>query len=69
MRHKLLGEESREEVLVKMLAIIEKKPGIRPMELNRLLNREHSASLRETLIKRGLVRKERKGAAVRYYPI
>ena len=69
MKHKLLGEESKEEVLAKMFAIIEKKSGIRPMELNRLLNRQHSASLRETLIKRGLVRKERKGAAVRYYPI
>lgn len=60
---------SREKVLAKLLSIIKKKPGTRPSELNRLLSREHSASLRETLIKRGLVRKERKGAAVRYYPI
>ena len=59
----------KEEILKKMLLIIEKKPGIRPSELNRLLNRKHSWSLRSTLIKRGLIRKERDGTAVRYYPI
>lgn len=54
--------------LMKMLQLIKKKPGIRPSELNRLLNREHSANLRNALIKRGLVRKERKGTAAYYYP-
>ena len=61
--------ESNEKVLAKMLGIIQRKPGIRPSELNRLLGLEHSVSLRNTLIKRGLVRKERKDTAVRYYPI
>ncbi len=59
----------REKLLEEMLSLIRKNPGIRPSELNRLLNRSHSASLRSTLIKRGLVRKERKGQAVYYYPI
>lgn len=63
-----LNKQSREKVLVKMLSLIKKSPGIRPRELNRRLNHEHSAGLRNALIKRGLVRKERKGAAVRYYP-
>lgn len=55
-------------MLAKMLSIIKENPGIRPSELNRFLKREHSASLRNTLIKRGLVRKEKKGVAVHYYP-
>lgn len=56
-----------EMVLEKMLKLIKKNPGIRPLQLNRLLRREHSAGLRNTLIKRGLVRKVRKGSAVHYY--
>ena len=68
MGDKTTNQSSKEKRLAKMLSMIRKRPGIRPSELNRRLNREHSASLRETLIKRGLVRKERKGAAVRYYP-
>ena len=60
-------KKDREKVLVKMLLLIRKKPGIRPRELHSILGLEHSASLRNTLIKRGLVRKERKGAAVHYY--
>jgi predicted transcriptional regulator len=59
----------REEALENMLKIIKENPGIRPSELNRRLNRGHSASLRSTLIKQGLIRKERHGSAVHYYPI
>ena len=45
--------------LEKTLSLIRTHPGIRPSELNRLLNREQSDGLRSTLIKRGLIRKER----------
>jgi hypothetical protein len=55
--------------LEKTLSLIRTHPGIRPSELNRLLNREQSDGLRNTLIKRGLVRKERDGPATRYYPV
>jgi DNA-binding MarR family transcriptional regulator len=55
--------------LEKMLSLIRKHPGIRPSELNRRLNREQSDALRNTLIKRGLIRKEKDGSAMRYYPI
>ena len=55
--------------LEKTLLLIRTHPGIRPSELNRLLNREESDGLRSTLIKRGLVRKERDGSAMRYYPV
>ena len=55
--------------LEKTLSLIRTHPGIRPSELNRLLNREQSDGLRSTLIKRGLIRKERDGTATRYYPI
>jgi hypothetical protein len=55
--------------LEKTLSLIRAHPGIRPSELNRLLNREESDGLRSTLIKRGLVRKERDGSAMRYYPV
>lgn len=61
-------KKSREELLTEMLSIIRKNPRIRPSELNRLLNLPHSWSLRSTLMKRGLIRKERKGIAVYYYP-
>lgn len=63
------NKNSREEVLEKMLTLIKKKPGIRSSEINRQLKREHSSSLRNALIKRGLVKKEKKGAAVHYYPV
>lgn len=69
MRIRESKKESREKLLARMHAIIRKRPGIRPSELNRLLNRAHSVSLRESLIKRGLVRKKKDGAAVRYYPV
>lgn len=55
--------------LEKTLALIRAHPGIRPSEINRLLNREESDGLRSTLIRRGLVRKERDGSAMRYYPV
>jgi hypothetical protein len=55
--------------LEKTLALIRKRPGIRPSEINRLLNREESDGLRNTLIKRGLIRKEKDGSAMRYYPV
>jgi len=55
--------------LEEALALIRKHPGIRPSELNRLLNSEESDGLRGTLIKRGLVRKEKDGSAMRYYPV
>jgi hypothetical protein len=53
----------------KVLSLIRTHPGIRPSELNRLLNREESDGLRNTLIKRGLIRKEKDGSAMRYYPV
>jgi hypothetical protein len=55
--------------LEKTLALIRARPGIRPSEINRLLNREESDGLRSTLIKRGLIRKEKDGSAMRYYPV
>jgi len=55
--------------LEKTLALISAHPGIRPSEINRLLNRDGSDGLRATLIKRGLVRKKKDGSAMRYYPV
>jgi hypothetical protein len=55
--------------LEKTLSLIRARPGIRPSELNRLLKREQSDGLRNTLIKRGLIRKEKDGSAMRYYPV
>ena len=55
--------------LERTLSLIRKHPGIRPSEINRLLDREQSDGLRATLIKRGLVRKEKDGSATRYYPV
>lgn len=55
--------------LEKTLALIKTHPGIRPSEINRLLKREESDGLRSTLIKRGLIRKEKDGSAMRYYPV
>lgn len=60
--------KNREELLEQVLSVIRKNHGIRPREIHKIMELEHSASLRNTLIKRGLVRKERKGAAVHYYP-
>ncbi len=55
--------------LEKALSLIRAHPGIRPSELNRLLNREQSDGLRGALIKRGLIRKEKDGSAMRYFPV
>jgi hypothetical protein len=55
--------------LEKTLSLIRAHPGIRPFEISRLLKREESDGLRNTLIKRGLIRKEKDGSAMRYYPI
>lgn len=62
------NSKSRQELLEKMLAVIRKNPDVRPSELNRILDCPHTAGPRLTLIKKGLVRKERKGTAVHYYP-
>lgn len=59
----------RSDILHKMLSLIRKQPGIRPRDLHELLHLEHSAGLRNTLIKRGLIRKVKKGVAVYYYPL
>jgi hypothetical protein len=56
-------------ILEKTLSLIRLHPGMRPSELNRLLNRNQSDGLRDTLIKHGLIRKEKDGLAMRYYPI
>jgi DNA-binding MarR family transcriptional regulator len=55
--------------LERILALIRKRPGIRPAEINRLLNLEQSDTARSSLLRRGLIRKEKDGSAVRYYPI
>jgi hypothetical protein len=68
MKHiSMAANKSKQRWLAAMLLLIRKNPGIRPSELNRLLNRSHSATLRNELIKSGLIRKERKGAAVHYF--
>ncbi len=53
--------------LEKVLALIRAHPGIRPSEINRRMKLEQSDGLRATLIKRGLIRKEKDGSAMRYY--
>jgi hypothetical protein len=52
--------------LEKVLSLIRNRPGIRPSEINRLLNKEQSDGLRLTLMKRGLIWKEKDGSAMRY---
>ena len=59
---------TREQVLATMLAIIKSHPGIRPSDLNRRLNMKQSDSLRDALIRRGLVRKVKDGRATHLYP-
>jgi uncharacterized membrane protein len=65
----MANKTAKEELLAEMLDLIRKNPGIRPRELHRIMGLKHSATLRAALIKRGLVRKQRKGAAVHYYPV
>jgi hypothetical protein len=55
--------------LEKVLALIRGRPGIRPSEINRLLNLKQSDGLRAALIRRGLARKKKDGSAVRYYAV
>jgi hypothetical protein len=55
--------------LEQVLSLIRAQPGIRPSEINRLLNLEQSDAPRNTLIKRGLIRKKKEGSAMRYYPV
>lgn len=55
--------------LARVLTLIREHPGIRPSELNRLLKRDESDGLRAALIKRGLIRKQKDGSAVRYYAV
>lgn len=62
------SRKPRERILVEMLTLIGKNPGIRPAQLNKLLNMPHTWSLRKELLKRGLIKKEKKGSAVYYYP-
>ena len=63
------GSKAADGDLEKTLALIRARPGIRPSEINRVLNRDESDGLRATLIKRGLIRKKKDGAAMRYYPV
>jgi DNA-binding MarR family transcriptional regulator len=55
--------------LEKVLMLIRAHPGIRPSEINRRLNLEQSDGPRATLIRRGLIRKQKDGSAVRYYVV
>lgn len=55
--------------LEQVLSLIRAQPGIRPSEINRRLNLEQSDSARNALIKRGLIRKEKDGSAIRYYAV
>ncbi|MGH8147057.1 MAG: hypothetical protein ACREPY_12050 [Rhodanobacteraceae bacterium] len=65
-----LAKPGRSGVLVeKVLSLIKARPGIRPSEINRLLNIEQSDGARDTLLKRGLVRKIKEGSVTRYYPL
>ena len=66
MKRRLPNHPSQIE---KVLALIRRRPGIRPSEINRLLNLKQSDGPRGALIKRGLVRKEKDGSAVRYYAV
>jgi hypothetical protein len=63
------AKQSQGGDLEKTLALIRRRPGIRPSEINRLLNRKESDGLRAMLIRRGLIRKEKGGSATRYYPV
>ena len=51
-----------------MLAIIQRYPGLRACEINRVLDLRFSWKLRLALINRCLVRTENDGSFVRYFP-
>jgi hypothetical protein len=55
--------------LEEVLALIKARPGIRPSEINRRLKLTQSDAARAALIKRGLIRKEKTGSEVRYFPV
>jgi hypothetical protein len=55
--------------LEKVLALIKARPGIRPSEINRRLKLAQSDAPRAALIRRGLIRKEKAGSEVRYFPV
>ena len=66
--NRLVSERGRpNSQLERVLSLIRARPGIRPSEINRLLGLVQSDGLRNTLIRRGLIRKEKQGSAVRYY--
>jgi hypothetical protein len=58
-----------QSLVEKVLALIRNRPGIRPSEINRILNIEQSDGPRGALLRRGLVRKVKEGSATRYYPL
>jgi Mn-dependent DtxR family transcriptional regulator len=58
---------ARERMLAKILALVERNPGIRPSEINRRLKLTQSDALRAELIRRGLVRKVKSGRATLLY--
>ena len=60
-------ENPADRYLEQILRLIRDHPGIRPSEINRILKIKQSDTFRNTLIKRGLVRKEKDGNAMRYY--
>lgn len=47
----MTSRKSEEDLLEDMLLIIRKNPGIRPSQLNRLLQIPHTRNLRKALIK------------------
>jgi predicted transcriptional regulator len=57
------------ELRDRIYRIIRDNPGIRPREIHRQLGIAHSGHLRDSLIRDGLVRKEKRGNAVHYYPV
>jgi uncharacterized membrane protein len=63
------GDQLPHRLFERVLAAIKAHPGIRPSELNRRLNIAQSDAVRNALIRRGLVRKEKDGSATRYYPV
>jgi Mn-dependent DtxR family transcriptional regulator len=62
-----MTKEATEQLLSEILEIIKKEPGVRPSEINRRLGLAQSDSLRATLIRRGLVRKEKRGPATHLF--
>ncbi len=60
---------TRDAKLNRMLAIIDRYPGIRASEINRALQLQFSWNLRLALLERDLVRIEDDGSAIRYFPV